>query len=152
MRSILKYFKQRRKLLCFIFSDFEYWSLKFGRLTVLSIRQIKEIFDISPCLIFIPFCEGLYAKSTVTEREVDLQKFTSECTTLRSLFSEILNTQILQTFKVWRHLQSGRIWQWAIFKGKLYFGVAPKTSDQNVKILLSVQFQKSVSHITQCIW
>lgn len=98
MRSILKYFKNRRKPLCFIFSDFniKVWQAD----SVLSISQIKEIFDISPCSIFIPFCEALYAKSTVAAREVELQKFTSEYTIPRSLFSEILSTQTLLTFRV----------------------------------------------------
>lgn len=98
MRSILKYFKTEENPsgLFFLILNIKVWQAD----SVRSISQIKEIFDVSPCSIFVPFSEVLYAKSTVTEREVELQKFISGCTIPRSLFSEILNTQTLLTFRV----------------------------------------------------
>lgn len=58
--------------------------------SVLTISKVKEILDISPCSIFIPFCEETPA--VVTAREEELQKCRSECTILRVFYSEIINT------------------------------------------------------------
>lgn len=50
------------------------------------------------------------------------------------------NTEYPNPSNTWssRHLHPGRIWQWAVIEDKLYLGIAPNTSDQNIKILLSV--------------
>lgn len=37
-----------------------------------------------------------------------------------------------------RHLQPGRIWQWAVIKSMFYLGAAPNTSEQDIQILQSV--------------